>query len=97
MLGRERHAEAEIGPHMIDCRIAQAAKDLYHRHAYTMQPLDQLRIGAFGRTQQQPVDAMLAHPPMKRSWRSGDSAVLARKATQPARSSASSIPAVSSA
>ena len=62
MFGGQPHAEAEVGADMVMVAPPEATQDLDDRHIEPMQTLDDLRIGSFRGAQQQPVDAMLAHP-----------------------------------
>ncbi len=69
VLGRKRHAEAEIRSHLVGVALAEAAEHLHDGQAAAAKLVDDRRIGSLGGRKQQPVDAMLAH--------AGDEAVLA--------------------
>src|SRR5882724_2670763 len=61
VLGRERHAEAEIGADEVGLALPHAAQHLHDRQAVAMQPFDGVDIGALRRTEQQAIDPLLAH------------------------------------
>ena len=61
MLGRQRHAEREIGAHIVTASCLEPTQHLHHRRVLPKQPFDDVCLGAFGRSNKKAVHPVLAH------------------------------------